>query len=133
MQENEKIESLLDEGNEQEISLLGEDNDTSTPTPTLLDDESTMTDSDAFDKDKAQALADYEARKKYFLNPEVQAEIILDNYLRNRNYVVSGKEKRNLKREFLRNAKKGKYKKMFTQLINESMESTDQEKIQKLN
>lgn len=131
MQENEKIESLLDEGNEQEISLLGEDNDTSTPT--LLNDESLLTYSNSLDKEKAQAQADYEARKKYFLNPEVQAEIILDNYLRNRNYVVSGKEKRNLKREFLRNAKKGKYKKMFTQLINESMESTDEEKIQKLN
>lgn len=133
MQENNNIQSLLNEGNEEKESLLNEYmNDTSTPT--LLGDDSFITDAASLDKDKANAQATLEARKKYFMNPEVQAEIILDNYLRNRNYIVSGKERRNLKREFLRNAKKGKYKKMFTQLINESMEETsDQKKIQKLN
>lgn len=51
---------------------------------------------------------------------EVQAQIVFDNYVRNTNRIMFGKEKRRLYRECLRNAKKGRYRYMF-----------DPEKIQK--
>lgn len=44
---------------------------------------------------------------------EVQAQIVFDNYMNNANRFMSGKEKRRLYRECLRNAKKGKYNYMF--------------------
>lgn len=44
---------------------------------------------------------------------EVQAQIVFDNYMNSANRFMSGKEKRRLHRECLRNAKKGKYTYMF--------------------
>ena len=44
---------------------------------------------------------------------EVQAQIVFDNYMNSANRFMSGKEKRRLYRECLRNAKKGKYTYMF--------------------
>lgn len=51
---------------------------------------------------------------------EIQAQIVFENYVKNSNRLLSGKEKRRLYRECLRNAKKGRYVSMF-----------DPEKIQK--
>lgn len=51
---------------------------------------------------------------------EIQAQIVFENYMKNSNRLLSGKEKRRLYRECLRNAKKGRYVSMF-----------DPEKIQK--
>jgi hypothetical protein len=44
---------------------------------------------------------------------EVQAQIVFDNYMNSANRFMSGKEKRRLYRECLRNAKKGRYNYMF--------------------
>lgn len=44
---------------------------------------------------------------------EVQAQIVFDNYMNSANRFMSGKEKRRLYRECLRNAKKGRYTYMF--------------------
>lgn len=44
---------------------------------------------------------------------EIQAQIVFNNYMNNANRLMSGKEKRRLFRECLRNAKKGKYEYMF--------------------
>ena len=44
---------------------------------------------------------------------EIQAQIVFDNFINNANRVMSGKEKRRLRRECLKNAKKGKYMYMF--------------------
>lgn len=44
---------------------------------------------------------------------EVQAQIVFDNYMNSANRLMSGKEKRRLYRECLRNAKKGRYNYMF--------------------
>ena len=44
---------------------------------------------------------------------EIQAQIVFDNFINNNNRVMSGKEKRRLRRECLKNAKKGKYMYMF--------------------
>jgi hypothetical protein len=48
-----------------------------------------------------------------FPTPEEQAEILLQNYVNSSEIYINGRERRKLKREFLRNAKKGKYKKIF--------------------
>ena len=44
---------------------------------------------------------------------EIQAQIVFNNYMNNANRLMSGKEKRRLFRECLRNAKKGRYEYMF--------------------
>ena len=63
---------------------------------------------------KAAARAQEEAAKReYIKKPEVQAQIIYENYLRNTDIIFTGPEKRKLRREILANAKKGRYKKMF--------------------
>lgn len=48
-----------------------------------------------------------------FPTPEEQAEIMLQNYVNSSEIYINGREKRKLRREFLRNAKKGKYKRIF--------------------
>lgn len=59
-------------------------------------------------------FAELEERKNFFMNPENQAEILMQNYLMsNPDMILSGKQKRNLRREFLKNAKKGKYRRIF--------------------
>lgn len=47
------------------------------------------------------------------LTHEEQARIVFENYIRNTNRFLSGKEKRRLLRECIRNAKKGRYEYMF--------------------
>lgn len=47
------------------------------------------------------------------LSYEEQARIVFENYIRNTNRFLSGKEKRRLLRECIRNAKKGRYEYMF--------------------
>ena len=62
-------------------------------------------------------LDDLEQRKKFFLYPKIQAEILFTNYiLSNPNIVMTGREMRNLKRTFLARAKKGKYRKIFLEV-----------------
>ena len=62
-------------------------------------------------------LDDLEQRKKFFLDPKNQAEILITNYiLSNPNIVMTGREMRNLKRTFLARAKKGKYRKIFLEV-----------------
>lgn len=92
-------ESLLEENNLEENNLRGSILDTISQT---IDDR----------QKKLEEIV--EERKVFFLNPENQAEILLQNYIMsNPGMYLTGKQKRNLKREFLRNAKKGKYNKMF--------------------
>jgi hypothetical protein len=107
----EQKESLFDSYMDQQESFSG-----SGETSLLGDDDT----SSPVDIPEYDPVADKERRKAYFMQPEVQAEIVLDNYLKNKGYIVSGKEKRMLRREFLRNAKKGKYKKLFLELVNQN-------------
>jgi hypothetical protein len=44
---------------------------------------------------------------------EEQGRIVYENYIRNTNQYLSGKDKRRILRECIRNAKKGKYDYMF--------------------
>ena len=68
-------------------------------------------------KEYESELDDLEHRKKFFLDPKNQAEILFTNYiLANPNIVMTGREMRNLKRTFLARAKKGKYRKIFLEV-----------------
>lgn len=44
---------------------------------------------------------------------EIQAQIVFENYINSANRIMSGKEMRRMRRECLKNAKKGKYEYMF--------------------
>jgi hypothetical protein len=59
---------------------------------------------------KRQKAEQPEKRK---LTPDEQAQIVFENYIRNTQRLLSGKEKRRLLRECQRNAKKGRYEYMF--------------------
>lgn len=57
--------------------------------------------------------------------PEEQAEILLQNYVNSSNVYINGRDRRKMKRELLRNAKKGKYKRVFG-INNMSIEESQQ-------
>ena len=73
-------------------------------------------------------------RTKFFMNPVNQAEILYQNYMMSHpGIIMTGKQKRNLKREFLKNAKKGKYGKMFTNVIYGIPNEKSQKNFERLN
>lgn len=93
---------------------------------TILDD-IIVSDNAAFvpsqeDLDEHQKAQRREAARTYAehmaKSPVYQAEVMYNNYIRSGSgpRFMSGQQKRSLKREFLRNARKGKYHKFFDQI-----------------
>lgn len=74
-----------------------------------------------------------EARRKYFSNPKNQAEILLNNYIKGQPILVNNNQRRALYSQFLRNAKKGKYKKIFAEYIDGVSKEKADENFSKLN
>lgn len=74
-----------------------------------------------------------ELRRKFFSDPKNQAQILLDNYIKNQTILVNHSQRRKIYAEFLRNAKKGKYKRMFSEYINGISKEDSQKKFSKLN
>ena len=72
-------------------------------------------------------------RKKFFSDPKNQAKILLDNYIKSQTILVNHKQRRKVYSEFLRNAKKGKYKGMFSEYINGISKDESQKKFSNLN
>lgn len=69
--------------------------------------------------DEEKRAAEIAERRKFFMNPENQAELLMQNYLMsNPGIILTGKQKRALRREFLKNAKKGKYRRLFEKQVN---------------
>ncbi len=64
---------------------------------------------------------------------EIQAQIVFENYIRNSQRLLSGKEKRRLLRECQRNAKKGKYNYMFDKEKMAKREERARKNFEKLN
>lgn len=58
-----------------------------------------------------------ERRREMLKDPSVQAQIVYQNYINTSNRILSGKDKRKIRREIERNVLKGKYKKLFDQDI----------------
>ena len=74
-----------------------------------------------------------ELRRKFFSDPKNQAQILLDNYIKNQTVLVNHSQRRRIYAEFLRNAKKGKYKRIFSDYINGVSKEDSQKKFAKLN
>ena len=65
-------------------------------------------------------------RKEFFLDPKNQADILFMNYMMsNPGIIMTGQEKRNLKRTFLARAKKGKYKNIFLEVAERNVNSEE--------
>ena len=74
-----------------------------------------------------------ELRRKYFSDPKNQAQILLDDYIKNQTILVNHSQRRKIYAEFLRNAKKGKYKRIFSEYINGISKEESQKNFSKLN
>jgi len=134
------IESLLEaETDETNDSLLGfDDNDTHTDTVIVTDQQDrTISGTVDFNKEielKKQEIAKrQELEKKLRNTPEFKASVVFQNYVKAAGRPMSGKEKRALKRECLRNAKKGKYDKLFDEEAIKKAEERRKAKFDKLN
>jgi hypothetical protein len=82
---------------------------------------------------KSRAEFELDERKKFFSNPENQADILLMNYVNSSQILVNHNERRRLRREFLKNAKKGAYKKIFNEQIYGINKEESQAHFNKLN
>lgn len=123
--ENGGFESLLVE-HENSINTSSE-----TQEGSLLSSDDTM----SFVELNNDAMSEHEIeiRRKFFSDPKNQAQILLDNYIKNQTILINHSQRRKIYAEFLRNAKKGKYKRIFTEYINGISKEESQKNFSKLN
>ena len=123
--ENGGFESLLSE-HENSLDIQSE-----TQEGSLLSSDDTM----SFVELNNDVMSEHEIelRKKFFSNPKNQAQILLDNYIKNQTILVNHRQRRKIYAEFLRNAKKGKYKRIFSEFINGVSKEESQKNFSKLN
>ena len=123
--ENGGFESLL---SDHENSL---DTQSETQEGSLLSSDDTM----SFVELNNDVMSEHEIeiRKKFFSDPKNQAQILLDNYIKNQTILVNHRQRRKIYAEFLRNAKKGKYKRIFSEYINGVSKEESQKNFSKLN
>lgn len=136
--ENDKLNSLLDE---EQVENVNENIESSLNEGSLLDCERTAETSLLDDSDMSvvelnndvMSDAEINARKKYFSNPENQAKILLNNYIKSQTILVNRYQRRKLYKEFLHNAKLGKYRKIFNEQIYGISKEESQKNFAKLN
>jgi hypothetical protein len=123
--ENGGFESLLVE-HENSINTSSE-----TQEGSLLSSDDTM----SFVELNNDAMSEHEIeiRRKFFSDPKNQAQILLDNYIKNQTILINHSQRRKIYAEFLRNAKKGKYKRIFSDYINGISKEESQKNFSKLN
>jgi hypothetical protein len=120
--DNEDTGSILNDNN----SLLG--GSLLDEGPSLLDGDDNPTIAE-LNSDVAQI----EARKRFFLNPKNQADILLQNYIRNQPVLVNRKTRQAVYAQYLRDANKGKFNKLFHDSIYGIDKADAASKISKLN
>ena len=123
--ENGGFESLLVD-HENSINTSSE-----TQEGSLLSSDDTM----SFVELNNDAMSEHEIeiRRKFFSDPKNQAQILLDNYIKNQTILINHSQRRKIYAEFLRNAKKGKYKRIFSEYINGISKEESQKNFSKLN
>ena len=123
--ENGGFESLLDE-HENSLGTSSE-----TQEGSLLSSDDTM----SFVELNNDVMSEHEIeiRRNFFSDPKNQAQILLDNYIKNQTILVNHSQRRKIYAEFLRNAKKGKYKRIFSEYINGISKEESQKNFSKLN
>ena len=109
MEDNKNLTSLLDDNTTQEeqTSLLDGTVETVESTEAL------DTQEDFVIGDEINNAYELEKKKKYFMDPKNQAQILLTNYVNSQEVLVNHAQRRKLYAEFYKNAKKGKYRKIF--------------------
>ena len=121
---NEQPESLLNSRQilPEQQSLLGTDGVPNVDdAPSMLDDE------------QRNAVLEEAKQGPRKLTPDEQAQIVFENYIRNTQRFLSGKEKRRLLRECQRNAKKGRYNYMFDPEIQARKQERAKASFEKMN
>jgi hypothetical protein len=123
--ENGGFESLLSD----HVNSLGTASETQEDS--LLSSEDTMSFAEL--NNDVMSEHEIELRRKFFSDPKNQAQILLDNYIKNQTVLVNHSQRRRIYAEFLSNAKKGKYKRIFADYINGVSKEDSQKKFAKLN
>lgn len=120
-----------------ETSLLTNEDQSSTDIPSddqavsLVEGLATAVDSDEA-KLEQQRIID-EHNRRVMQSPEFQAQVMYDNYLRTTPGIFDGKTKRRLRKQFLHEAKKGKFKRFFDEEMIAKRQQREQEKFDRLN
>ena len=139
MEEN-NIDSLLGQVPEETESLLGVEDVVSSGDTTSMFGTETVAGNDVtaadFDeemrkKQEQQRIID-EHNRRVRESPEFKAQIVFNQYLQQNPY-LSGQEKRRLRKECLKNAKKGRYDYLFDEEKIKRREERQKEKFEKLN
>lgn len=155
--EDKKIDSLFEEQNETSVlenlkesqdfknSFLDtdkeeneNDNSSSETLGFIGTQETTATETEAVDLEKVKEAQERqriinEHNARIMKSPEYRAQVVFENYIRTCGRVLSGQEKRNLKRQFLRNAKKGMYDYLFDEEKAKKRAERQKEKFDKMN
>lgn len=157
MQENTNIESLLEP--QEDIKLFDneevlENNETTSLLDNSVDEEgksfsteslgfigtkkdstetATEVDLEALAKEQEKQRIIREHNERVMKSPEYRAQVVFENYVQTCGRVLSGPEKRNLKRQFLRNAKKGMYDYLFDEEKAKKREERMRAKFEKMN
>ncbi len=115
-------------------SIFGTDlaNDTSSDTISNQDEVSTFDYDEEIERKKEEQRIIDEHNRRVSQTPEYKAQIVFNSYVQNNPY-LSGQEKRRLKKECLRLAKKGKYDYLFDPEKIRKREEREQAKFDKLN
>lgn len=156
MEENAKsIESLLEdtqdtnlfkEDNQENVVSMLDNNDSieefdNTSTESLgfigsketTADETTSVDLEKLAEAQERQRIINEHNARIMKSPEYRAQVVFENYVQTCGRILSGQEKRNLKRQFLRNAKKGMYDYLFDEEKARKREERMQAKFDKMN
>lgn len=157
MQENTNIESLLEP--QEDIKLFDNEevlknNETTSLLDNSVDEEgksfsteslgfigtkkdstetATEVDLEALAKEQEKQRIIREHNERVMKSPEYRAQVVFENYVQTCGRVLSGQEKRNLKRQFLRNAKKGMYDYLFDEEKAKKREERMRAKFEKMN
>lgn len=157
MQENTNIESLLEP--QEDIKLFDNEevlknNETTSLLDNSVDEEgksfsteslgfigtkkdstetATEVDLEALAKEQEKQRIIREHNERVMKSPEYRAQVVFENYVQTCGRVLSGPEKRNLKRQFLRNAKKGMYDYLFDEEKAKKREERMRAKFEKMN
>lgn len=125
MLDNDSSEAESDNSSSETLGFIGSKEDT-TSGATEVDVEAL-----AAEQEKQRIIREHNER--IMKSPEYRAQVVFENYVQTCGRILSGPEKRNLKRQFLRNAKKGMYDYLFDEEKAKKREERMRAKFEKMN
>lgn len=131
----DSIESMINSGNEStaieaedETSLLDTDNRVAAD---LVEDVATAVDSEEALAERQRIIDEH--NRRVMQSPEFKAQVMFDNYVNTCGRILDGQTKRRLKRQFLNDAKRGKFDMYFDPEKIAKRQAREQAKFDKLN